>query len=172
MIGLLFLLLAGGLLFFGGNKNTKNSDDQVSLKNPETLEKINRHMQDTNRQMYLQEQKAYIESKKSYNEFHKAPSQQPYQVDHSEVSIPQYEEGPQNFAMPKDPHDLIQEELFREQADRQYTEAYKKEYARQFVENAKAAGWLIKLDASYRIISVRPLRKPAEKLFPDSSGGR
>lgn len=74
---------------------------------------------------------------------------------------------------PTNADEQVQTDLFEAQQAQQYTEAYKKEYARQFIENARRAGYFIKLNEDYKIISVRPLRKPTENfdLFKSQGGG-
>ena len=42
-----------------------------------------------------------------------------------------------------------------------HNEAYRKEYVRQFLDNARRAGWEIRLDDDYRVISAKRIRTPA-----------
>jgi hypothetical protein len=167
LLGLLLLFAAGGVLFFEAfsKKPIEGQMEFTSLQSKETQKKVNRHLQETSRQIYLREQKAYIESQKSMKQLEKAKAQSPYKADQTDLPMPHYEEPTRRFSMPSDPNELIQEELFREQAERRYTEAYKKEYTRQFIENARADGWEIRVDSSYKIISVKPIRTPAESVF-------
>lgn len=158
----------------------------IDLKSKDTQEKINRHLQETSRKMYLQEQRSQIESRKIQEEVRKMKAQEVYHVEPSTVDIPnandrhyfneQVGRGRKDFGSPQDPSQMIQEQLFREESERQFSEAYKKEYTRQFIENARAGGWEIKVDDSFRIISVKPIkRKPAENVFSDdgyNSGGQ
>ncbi|HEY8270221.1 MAG TPA: hypothetical protein VIG33_04990 [Pseudobdellovibrionaceae bacterium] len=74
---------------------------------------------------------------------------------------------------PSNADETIQADLFESQQSQELSEAYKKEYARQFIENARKAGYIIRLNEDYKAISVRPIRKPAEdmELFPSNGHG-
>src|SRR5690606_34236769 len=110
--------------------------------------------------------------------------QRPYKVEPNKLEIAEYQErhnfnenigrGLKKNSLPADPHQLIQTDLFYDEVDQAQSEEYKKEYTRQFIENAKKDGWEIKVDANYKVISVRPLeRKPSFYLIDgDGRGGR
>jgi hypothetical protein len=82
------------------------------------------------------------------------------------------------FRYPKEynftnPDQIVQRQLFETEAQDAYDEAARKEYARQFVANARKQGYEIKLGPNYVVLSVRPInqeRKPT--LFEGSSGSQ
>lgn len=79
----------------------------------------------------------------------------------------------QNAAVPETPDQLIQSEIFNQQQLADYSAAYKEEYARQFIENARRAGWEVVLDEDFRVISTRRIRNPAHSspiISPSNSG--
>lgn len=79
----------------------------------------------------------------------------------------------QNSALPETPDQLIQSEIFNQQQLADYSAAYKEEYARQFVENARRAGWEVVLDEDFRVISTRRIRNPAHSspiISPSTTG--
>ncbi len=75
-----------------------------------------------------------------------------------------------------DPQQLIQKEIFENQRQAEYDEAYRAAYAEKFIENARQRGWKVELDDQYRVKSVKPLRKvePGPGIFNDRnpSGAR
>lgn len=51
----------------------------------------------------------------------------------------------------------VQSSLFEKQKLAQYSEEYKQEYARQFIANARAAGYDVRLNSDFVVVSVTPL---------------
>lgn len=58
------------------------------------------------------------------------------------------------------PDHVIQGQLYEQQQRAEYEANFKKEYARQFVENARRNGYLVQLSDDYVVLSVTPLRRP------------
>jgi hypothetical protein len=69
-----------------------------------------------------------------------------------------------NYASPEE---VIQGNLQDQQKQKIYDEVYRKEFARQFVENAEAHGYKVKLNDDMVVISVTPIVKPSYSV-PDS----
>lgn len=57
--------------------------------------------------------------------------------------------------------DLIHQEMAENQARDRQNEQYMKEYARQFVENARANGYEVELSSDYRVLNVRKINPAA-----------
>lgn len=57
--------------------------------------------------------------------------------------------------------DLIHQEMAESEARDRQNEQYMKEYARQFVENAKANGYEVELSSDYRVLNVRKINPAA-----------
>ena len=51
----------------------------------------------------------------------------------------------------------LQSELLQKQKQKELTAAYKVEYARQFVENARKHGYRIELSSDFRVLSVKKI---------------
>jgi hypothetical protein len=183
LLGLLLLIAAFGLFYL--NEQDEKGVIDLSSNGPKTreaLERVNRHLQETNRKVFMQERQGYIEQKKTEERLKDIKPQEEFKVDRTDVAIPEYDrystymndigQAPKEYTLPSDPKALIQEQLFQEQAQRRYTEEFKKEYARQFIENARAEGWDIKLDSSFRVISVKKIeRRPSYNVFDGYQGG-
>jgi hypothetical protein len=56
------------------------------------------------------------------------------------------------------PQHIVQNELRERQDQAAYVESYRTEYARQFVENARRAGYDVRLSADLVVLSVRKLK--------------
>src|SRR5690606_35044502 len=72
------------------------------------------------------------------------------------------------------PNAVIQGQMYDQEKQKTYEDEYKKEYARQFVENARLNGYAITLDSNYTVIRVMPIRKPSQestKIFNSSGEG-
>jgi hypothetical protein len=190
LIGLIFLLLALVAYFLQEQENERigvSASRKVLLESKETQDRINYHLRETSREMTLKEQQSAIEEKRRLVELQNSKPQREMGYNPHQLEISEYQDRPmfnelvgrgkKESAFPSDPNELVQKELFHEQAEQQYSEAYKAEYTRQFIENARKEGWEIQVDSSYRVTKVRavrpPDRNPSYKVFEGtSSGGR
>lgn len=69
------------------------------------------------------------------------------------------------------PSEVIQSGIHQKELEKQQEELSKKEYARQFIENARKSGFHLVLSDDNKVISVTPIRKPSQndestELFP------
>lgn len=178
--GLILLLLAIGLFFMAENDGNKVA--HVGLQSKETQDLVNHHLRETSQDMLLRQQKSQLEAQKEILNAEKQGPQQKYNYNPHKLEISQYEENPDfNKAVGRDskaydyaqePNQIVQGKLFQDQAEEKYSEQYKKEYARQFIENARKAGWDIKIDASYRVISAKKLQRvPTYDVFQGEGSG-
>lgn len=144
--------------------------------------KVNRHLMITNEKIEMQRRRMMMENEVLAPEYFRTKpgatvsrsnegvdlSSDPHPVEvakdlNRDTKVP---------AHPQTPDELIQRELFDQQQDREYSRAYKEEYARQFIANAAKNGWRVKLNDDYKVISVTPIRNPsAADVFQGSGGG-
>ncbi len=181
LVGLILLLLSGVFIFlyFLPEQIPRLSNSVEKEKEFET--KVNKHLFATSQQMELQRKKMEIETADLVD---KKPSQS-QTVESSEMGGVDFTPDPRAEALlnslrreqkgtqgPENSNDLIQAELFELEQHQHYSEEYKKEYARQFIENARQAGYNVKMNDQYKIISVVPIRKPAQNfnLFQSEGG--
>ncbi len=66
------------------------------------------------------------------------------------------------------PDAVIQGQLSDEDRRREYEAAYREEYAKQFIENARRNGYEVLLNDKLVVISVRPIRNPSGELGPQA----
>jgi hypothetical protein len=184
LLPLLLLLLAGFFvfLFLLPEDSKKAPIDQSIVKAKEFERKVNKHLFQTSQQMEISRERAELEAAKLMDQgIHSVPGVDPEKAPHpfdistdsrAEALVRELGRDVKAPGAPSGPNDLIQAELFEAQQMQAYSEDYKKEYARQFIENAKNAGYAVKLNDQYKVISVKPLRKPAVKydLFESKSG--
>lgn len=179
LLPLALLLLAGFFvfLFFLPENAPKSGGDMAHSKQFE--DRVNRHLFKTAQQMELSREKMQLEANRlAQSGIEKVPPQtQVHKLDLStdpraEALLQALGREVKESTGPSNPDEAVQAELFESQQLQEYSEEYKAEYARQFVENARKAGYLIKLNDDYKVISVRPIRKPAENFELFEAGGR
>ena len=180
LLGLALLLLAGFFIFLFLLPDGKKSQGTMgAAQSKEFEEKVNKHLFRTSQQIELSREKMEIEAAKIENQGLGTGKQKEemHKLDFSadpraEALIRELGRGDKESNGPTNADEQVQADLFEAQQNEEYSEAYKKEYARQFVENARKAGYLIKLSDDYKVISVKQIRKPADsyELFNKSSG--
>lgn len=183
---LLLLLLAGYLLYQG----LQDADGEIRLssisrKDPRVQERVNRHLEKTVEVMEMRKTRAIIEGTRSAMEYGttkpvEAVQVRPEGVDlrrdsRAEIVVEDLGRETRVHDLPRNPTDMIHSQLFAEDAQKAEDAAYRKEYARQFIQNAKNAGWDVQLDENYRVISVKKAGQEAKgkafQLFEDGSAG-
>jgi len=180
LIPILLLLLSGVCIFLFMLPEHKPSSNIPDAKTKEFEAKVNRHLFKTSQNIEINREKMKAETFELVDKGVRPlpqPPEEPTGVDLSvdprtEALIHDLGRNVQEPNNPRNPHELIQTELFQQEQLQNYSEEYKREYARQFVENAKKAGYRLILNDQYKVISVTPIRKPAQdfKLF-DPKGG-
>lgn len=164
------LVASGGLLFYAMTDHGPSPKKEQSARSVHVQETVNKHLERTAEQLEMQRKRMQIENSRLVMDYDSTVAEHPY-VPPREGSELMQAESAQAVArdlgvneiksLPSNPTDLIHSQLFERQQAQQYNEAYKKEYARQFIENARRGGWEIQLTPDYKIQSVRPIRKPS-----------
>jgi hypothetical protein len=166
-------------LFFVPENKSKPPSNDSTARAKEIEERVNKHLFQTSQKIELNREKMQVETAemadKGVRPIQREPDL-PNGVDFSgdpriESLVQDLGRDVKDSGDPKSPNDLIQAELFQQDQLQQYSEAYKKEYARQFVENARKAGYEVVLSESYKVLAVKPLRKPAQDFRLFNNGG-
>ncbi|QLY25657.1 hypothetical protein [Bdellovibrio sp. KM01] len=181
LLAILLFLGAGILVLMSlGNDNPK-SGGQAGVKKTEKFEKaVNKHLMLTNEKMEFERRRLEIENAAG-SDFNSTKAQTTYNPQDSGLDLSNDSRaaevanilgrGERKEGEPLNPNDVIQKELFNAQQEVEYSEAYKKEYARQFVENARRGGYKVYLDENYRVKQVVPLnRQPGSTDIFNSHG--
>ncbi|MEK2689604.1 hypothetical protein [Bdellovibrio sp. GT3] len=181
LLALLLFLGAGLLVLLSLGTESDKKATSAAVKNPAMEKSVNRHLMLTNEQIEFQRRRMEIENSAA-SDFNRTKPQATYNPDDSGLDLSNDSKsaetasllgrGERGEGVPLNPHDVIQRELFNAEQDAAYTEAYKKEYARQFVENAAKGGYNVILDDQYRVRKVTPLnRKPGTVDIFNADGG-
>ncbi|WP_295906066.1 hypothetical protein [uncultured Bdellovibrio sp.] len=173
---LLFIGAAGLIFAYLGAEDPKPkvAGPAPTAKSEKYEKSVNRHLMFTNEKMELERQRMQVENARLLNtDFNSTQPQRAYQNEnHLDLSSDTRAqelanelgrgEKQEEYATP---HDVVQRELFNAQQMREYSQAYKEEYARQFVENARRGGYKVILSEDLtRVISVTPLRNPSQSV--------
>lgn len=161
------LLAAAGAVFYVAlaGDNDEASKEKQRL---EHVEKVETNLKYTDKESKQHSQKIYydnIRSAPSLNESH--PTQT---VDVSGPTIMESDVNDEvvaerlsrksQYAPAHNYEQQLQDKISIQEQNKEYNEAYQKEYARQFVENAEKGGYAVKLSDDYKVIGVKKIRKP------------
>lgn len=186
LLALLFFAVAGILVLYAFNEPSRSSVHGIPKTTAEKQkyeDRVNRHLMLTNEKIQLQKQSMVVDNQNLAPEYSRTKGAEPMDhevrgVDlstdtHAADVAAELGRAPRSPKAPGTPDETIQSEIFNEQQEREYSAAYKAEYARQFVQNARKSGWEVKLTSDYKVLSVKPLRKPGadkESIFSEGPG--
>lgn len=171
--GLALLLVAGAVLIgaYAWNegretpreRRTASIDvqDPVSRQRLESM--VNHHVQMTNRQMEIEKEKIKMEASFSIPQVGQFVVQKdgskPFNlnVDRNEQNA--VRDLRDNRTLTMSANDVIQNELLHggQPSAPAYDEEYRREYARQFIENARRNGYEVTLSPDFKVIGVRQI---------------
>jgi hypothetical protein len=183
LLGLGLLLLSSFFifLFFLPETEKIEGNGTGTTQSKEFESKVNKHLFKTSQSIEMSREKMKMEADRLADRGigpKALPKEDVHRLDFSadpraEALLKELGRDVKESTGPTNADEAVQADLFESQQDQAYSEAYKKEYARQFVENARKAGYIIKLNDDYKVILVTPIRKPAEnmQLFPTNGGG-
>ncbi len=172
LLALLLFLGAGGLLFAylgAEDKAPQNRGPSATAQSAQFEKSVNRHLMFTNENIEQRKQRMALENAQLLNkDFNSTKAQEAYRpddrldlsMDNRAADIAE-ELGRGNRARSDfSPHDQVQKELYQSEREEEYSQAYREEYARQFVENARRGGYRVILsDDLTKVISVTPIRQ-------------
>lgn len=178
MLPLLIIAAAVGLLVAGLQENQRGPNGQIDSSHPDVQQKVSKHLELTAQQLEMQRRRMALQNSQMIMDYSRSepevayvPQKEGADLMHDQTAAIVAQDINRRQAdptqIPNTPSELIHHQLFQEQVNAEQTEAYKKEYARQFIENARRAGWDVRLNEDYKVIQVRPLNRnqPAMKLF-------
>lgn len=185
LLALLLFIGAGLLLLLALDSESpqRGLSSDSRAKTPEYEKHVNKHLMLTNDRLTMERQKMALENAR-VNDFRATTPQQAYSNSDSglDLSVDRraYEianelgrgEKKRDQQQPMTPDEMIQRDLFESQQTQEYSQAYREEYARQFVENARRGGYKVILSEDLtRVISVQPIRRPSENMDLFQSNG-
>lgn len=142
---------------------------------------VNSHLMFTNDKIEFQRKSIEVENARALNEAFKRKFEQSAYVnpnkldlsseDHAAIIAEVLGRGEKKQDI-QTPEDIVQQEIYMAEQAAEYNQAYREEYARQFVENARKGGYKIILSEDLsKVISVTPIRKPGKDAFDIHSDG-
>lgn len=172
LLALLFLLGAGLFLVLAFLLPESRKPNVISAKTPEAEKLVNKHLWQTAYQKELAQEKMKAQNsymapqvgesiwmKRKYDSKELGIDHSPDTNEHNvHDDLNRYKKELQATH----PDAIIQGQIADRLLEAEYTEAYRAEYARQFVENARRNGYHIVLDANFVVLSVTPI-KPQER---------
>lgn len=169
LIALVLFIGAAGLVFLYLGEDSAKSSTKKLVQSSQYEKSVNRHLMMTNERIQMEQQKMQLESSSLLNKGARANHpERAYRNDNSlDLS---HDQRAQEMARElgrgerqesfETPDDVIQREVMNNQQMAEYSDEYKKEYARQFVENARRGGYKVILsDDLSRVKSVTPIRQ-------------
>jgi hypothetical protein len=173
---LLVLLIGGAVAFFGlyllspDTRKQEKSSPSGPISSPRAQDLLNRHLWMTAQNQELAQRKRALEN--SYQSPllgqsiwpRAAAPARPSGVDHSSdrhenQAYHDLNRHPQVYQGTSPDH-VIQQKLADDQRTQEYALQYQKEYARQFIENARLHGYEVELDSNFVVIQVRAITRP------------
>jgi hypothetical protein len=181
-MGAALILAAFGLIYMVWNSDQiAGKTEQASMSKKERSKidlVVNKHLIMTNKKIELEQERARLEHLTDTPSVGDQilPRNKPnalYGVDHSsdrnELNAVRDLERPPELNI-SSPDAVIQSELADTAAIAESERRYRDEYARQFIANAKAAGYAIELDDNFVVKKVMKIKPQGRTLF-DRGGG-
>lgn len=173
--GLLFLLLAvalvGAAFFFDPGQQKSKATHKIEQSKVENL--VNKHLIMTNKKIELEQEKLRLEHLSTNPEVgasilprgrHGALYGVEQNSDRSETNAIRDLERTKEMNLAS-PDAVIQSEFADRQSQEIQISNYRNEYARQFIANARAAGFAIELDDNFVVKSVKKIKPQEEAIF-------
>lgn len=163
------LAIAGALLYIGLTDNGPTREAAPSARSAHAQQVVNKYLSSTAEKLAMQRKLAEVQAQKINMDYPSTAPGTAYVAPREGGELKEDQRadavaedlgvGPK-VAMPTDPMSLIHHQIFEEQRAREMNDAFKKEYARKFLENARRGGYDVVLSEDFRVISVKPLRRP------------
>ncbi|HWU43579.1 MAG TPA: hypothetical protein VN132_09080 [Bdellovibrio sp.] len=169
-------------LYLGTATNSKKATGNNSARSEKFEKSVNKHLMITNENMEMQRQRTEIENARFGKEFGATQAQPIYTTPTEGTDLNRENtateianelgRGERKEDPILNPNDVVQKEIFNKQQAEEYSQAYKREYARQFIENARRGGYKVILSEDFRVLSVTPIRHPSqnESIMNSNSG--
>lgn len=162
------IILVGSFFYY--IKNAKDSlnegkVNQSSLSSQELDKIVNKYIKITNEEalrIKIMSEKSLLETKKKLTELERLSKIKQYKDD---MNIPLARQIRQDSQTEVEtiPADLINKNIYDISQQDKIDLADKKEYARQWIQNARKEGFLLELSADLEIIKYTPIRKPSQQ---------
>lgn len=166
MLLILALQDQGGV---GGRADSSSIDPKSKIV--ET--RVNNHLSETSRQIEIQEERRRIENSSAPQVgdrlWPERKTQSSSGLDfsqdrHETTAYEDLDRHPRHYGGWNSPHAVIQNEQADKEASADFREKQKEEYVRQFLENARRNGYLIKLNDDLVVVSVQKIQNTSTSI--------
>lgn len=184
---LLLLILGVLILLFSKSEDSGHASgttDSYSQMSPAQKSKlVNKHLKETAISLEKERLQRKLEVSRELQKYSNSPQQLGYEAQQG-LS---FDSDPNMLALTEElnrsqalndhsltPEQLIQRKLYENEQLQKEDEAYREAYAEEFIENARRAGWDIKLGPNLEVISVQKIqpRQPSNIFDGFSPGSR
>ena len=170
LLPVVFVAAAGVLLYLGLSDGGGGSRSANLARDEKVQASANEHLRRTAEKMEMERRQQALRSWQLVNEYGKTVGERAFTPPREGAEL---QEGDSAHSVARDlgrvrdqldmetvsASELIHHQLFEAQNAEMQDKAYREEYARQFIENARRGGWEIKLDANYKVISVKKIER-------------
>lgn len=158
LIAAVVMIIAGSFFYFRDNSSAVTASPP-KLSSHDVDKVVNKYIRETStdtlRQKILSEQ-AFREAKKKIAELNRANQlRQQKEIENIPAAKQIWKES--DVQLPPGP------QVAEQTSDGRMTEQEKREYARQYIENARKGGYAIELNSDLEVIKVTPLRTPSQE---------
>ncbi|MFN8791210.1 MAG: hypothetical protein ACK5Y2_07120 [Bdellovibrionales bacterium] len=187
---LLLLILGVLILLFSQSEDTQYSSQRKDRGSSpvvsEEMARVNRHLKETALNLERDRVLRKIEVSRELQKLQEGHTEVP--INPAPSSALSFETDPNMARLAEEldrsqavhdesamtPAQIIQRRLYEAELNQKEDAAYREAYAEQLVENARRAGWDVKLGPNFEVLSVRKIpgnpRKPSNLFDPAGSG--
>ncbi|MEK6772579.1 MAG: hypothetical protein AABY64_01450 [Bdellovibrionota bacterium] len=176
LLSIMLLVSAIGIAWFAiwEEPEINDEDERISVLNNEAA--VNKHLRKTSQKIESQKLNAQIENYTKMPDLNGGTSA--YEASSQSLDFkedPRIKELTATLGkekkipeIPKNPKDIVQAQLYDQQKWNEYNLSYRQAYAQRFIEKAKKDGWEIRLNAEFKIIKAKKIKKDDRpQLFRD-----
>lgn len=162
------VLVIGAIVFYAKNAKEPVSHEKINtteLSSQDLDSIVNKHIKSVNEEALktkIMAEKSMIETQNKLAELERLNK---IKQDKENASIPidrQIRKDVQN-EIGASPADMINAKIYEKNQQDEMDAAEKKEYARQWIQNARKAGYLLELSEDLEVIKYTPIRKPSQQ---------
>lgn len=159
----LVIILGGGFFYFKYSKEGRQAASKSSELSSQELDRIvNKYIKTTNQEALktkIMAEKFMIETRKKLAEIER---QKRLKQDKENAEIPRDRQISKDEET-RSPAEVLQSNLNDKKMQEQQEEYEKQEYARQWILNARKAGYHLELSPDLEVIRYTPIRKPSQQ---------
>lgn len=163
--------MAGAFFYLKNNQNppveVKSVNEQMSSKQQDEV--VNKYLKETTESVLrekIKSERIMAEARIKLAELEKI-NREKQQKENEKIPLERQIWKESKMPVVDSPAQDINNKVYNKNFQDIKDEAEKKEYARQFIENARKGGYHIELDNNLEVIKVTPIRKPSQ--YDDSS---